>query len=117
MRRLAVCALVAGLGLAACGPVESTIMINDAEVAIEAARLVESEEYSPFEYVSAVEYLHKAKEKRNYSEFEPAIDYALKAERFAEEAKKNALESPDRGKAGGTGAGVDSAFDNGDLLD
>lgn len=74
--------------LAACGPTQSTIVINEAEVAVERARLSGAEERAPYEYFSATEYLHKAKEEWGYSDFEAALDYASLSKQFAEEAKK-----------------------------
>ncbi len=72
----------------ACGPTQSTIVINEAEVAVERARLAGAEQRAPYEYFSASEYLHKAKEEWGYSDFEAALDYAALSKQFAEEAKK-----------------------------
>ena len=72
----------------ACGPAQSTVVINEAEVALERAMLAGAEKKAPYEYYSAGEYLHKAKEEWAYSDFEAALDYATLAKQFAEEAKK-----------------------------
>lgn len=55
---------------------------------MERARLAGAEQRAPYEYFSAAEYLHKAKEEWGYSDFEAALDYAALSKQFAEEAKK-----------------------------
>ncbi len=86
------CTLVALLS--ACGPVQSTITINEAEVAFEKATLTEANVKAPYEFYSAQEYLHKAKEEWGYSDFEAALDYADLARKFSEEAVKKAKGKP-----------------------
>ncbi|MDD5308824.1 MAG: DUF4398 domain-containing protein [Deltaproteobacteria bacterium] len=46
---------------------------------------------APYEYYSALEYLHKAREEVGYSEYEPAIEYAREARTFARKARDIAL--------------------------
>jgi hypothetical protein len=82
--------LAAAATLSACGPTQSTIMINEAEVAFEKASLNDAARKSPYEYYSAQEYLYKAKEEWGYSDFEAALDYATLARDFSEEAVKRA---------------------------
>lgn len=94
---LALFGLVGLYGLIGCGPVTSVTRIYDASVAIEAARAAQADRYAVYEFVSAVEYLKKAKEEEGYSDFQMAIDYAAKARKFADEARSRALSSPDRG--------------------
>ena len=72
----------------ACGPAQSTVVINEAEVALERAMLAGAEKKAPYEYYSATEYLEKAKEEWAYSDFEAALDYAALSKQFSEEAKK-----------------------------
>ena len=74
----------------------TTGAVADATVAVEAAAGVEAERYATFEYVSAVEYLRKAREEEGYSDFQQAINLAQQARTFAEEAKTRALANPDR---------------------
>ena len=81
-------AVALAAGAFACGPTQSTILINEAEVAFEKARLNEAEKKAPYEYHSAGEYLHKAKEEWGYSDFEAALDYAALSKQFSEEAIK-----------------------------
>jgi hypothetical protein len=94
--RVLATALVAA-GAAACGPVTSTMTVNEATVAVEAAQAVDAERYALYEYASAVEYLKKAKEEEGFSDFQAAVDLARKARDFAEKARQRALASPLRG--------------------
>jgi hypothetical protein len=77
-----------------CGPVQSTSRISDAEVAFERARVVEAHEKAPYEYYTAIYYLHKSKEEWGYSDFEAAYDYARDARQAAEAAILKAKEDP-----------------------
>ncbi len=79
---------------AGCGPVRSTQAISKAEVEFERARVAGAHKKAPYEYYSAKQYLHKAKEEWGYSEFEPALDFADQAERAAESARRKAKEDP-----------------------
>lgn len=81
---------VAVVGLAGCGPVESTAVINDAQVALAGARAADGEKYAPYEYTSAELYLEKAREERGYADFQPAIEYARKAREMARQARVKA---------------------------
>ncbi len=54
---------------------------------------------APYEYYSALEYLHKAREEVGYSEYESAVDYAREARSFAKSAREHALRySRERGR-------------------
>lgn len=81
----------------ACGPVQSTALISEAEVAVEKAATVKADSYAPYEYYSAREYLYKAKEEWGFADFEAAMDYATLSKKFAEEALKKTKESPYQG--------------------
>ena len=85
--------LLAVLGVG-CGPIQSTHKISQAEVALERARVVEAHRKAPYEYFSAKNYLHKAKEEWGYSNFEASFDYANQAKRAAEAALLKAKEDP-----------------------
>jgi hypothetical protein len=89
-------ALLLTLGLSACGPVESLVVLNQANLNFEAAQRSEAGRYSPYEYVSARERIHKAREEMNYSDFEVAIDLALEARKMAAQAREKALTHPER---------------------
>lgn len=90
--------VVAALAMAwvGCGPVESLVVINQASLNIEAAQRYDAERFAPYEYYSATERMHKAREEMNYSDFEVAIDLALEAKKFAEQAREKAITHPDR---------------------
>ncbi len=90
MRRLPVLLVLLG-ALAACGPVQSTAYLLDADVALEAAHTADAEMYAPYEYTAARLYLQKAREEVGYSDYEVALDFAKKASKFANEAKKKSL--------------------------
>jgi hypothetical protein len=77
-----------------CGPVNYISQVSfKASSAVEAARAAQAERYAPYEYTSAVEYLHKAKEEAGYADHQAAVRFGQKAEEMAEKAKKLALEA------------------------
>lgn len=87
------------LGAAGCGPITTTNNVAKARVAIAAAEAASAEKYAVYEYVSAVEYLRKAREEEGFSDFQAAIDYAAMAQDFAEKAKNRAEADPNRAGA------------------
>lgn len=89
-------AVLAMIFLGACGAVISTPTIRDAELAISAAGMEQAEEYATYEYVSAVEYLDKAKEEWSFSDYQHAEEYAARARDFAETALQRAVANPNR---------------------
>ena len=90
MKHLSV--LVAAVSLlAACGPVKSTSNLLDAEVQIQAARTAGAEKLAPYEWTAANLYLHKAREEVGYSDYQAGVDFAVKASRFANEAREKAM--------------------------
>jgi hypothetical protein len=46
---------------------------------------------APYEYYAAIEYLRKAREEVGYSDYEPALEYAREARKFARKARDIAL--------------------------
>ena len=100
-RALALMLALLALTLGACGPIDAASAIADAKVAIEMARVSEAERYSPYSFTLARLYLRKAKEEQHYSCFEAAIDLAVRARKAAEEARRKALASPERGEPAG----------------
>lgn len=84
-------ALLAGLGLAACGPTQSTALIMDGDVQLESARTADAPKLAPYEFTAAEAYLHKAREEQGYSDFEVSIDYGRKAVKFGTEARQKAM--------------------------
>lgn len=85
--------------LAACGPVQSTAYLLDAEVQIEAARTAQAERYAPYEWTAANLYYRKAKEEVGYSDYEQAVDFAQKAQKFAVAARDNAMKTTRKDEA------------------
>ncbi|MBZ4395093.1 DUF4398 domain-containing protein [Myxococcus sp. MISCRS1] len=90
MKKLTVLVSVAG-ALAACGPVKSTANILDAEVQIQAARTAGADKLAPYEWTAANLYLDKAREEVGYSDYQAGVDFAVKASRFANEAREKAM--------------------------
>ena len=76
--------------LAACGPIQSTGALIDADVEIEGARAAGGATAAPYEFTSAEAYLHKAREQSGYAQYEAATDFASRAREFAKEARKKA---------------------------
>jgi hypothetical protein len=91
MRAAYACGLFALLG---CGPVQSTAYLMDAEVQLEAARTAQAERYAPYEWTAANLYYRKSKEEIGYSDYQQAVDYAQKAQKFAAQARDNAMKAP-----------------------
>ena len=85
------------LVVGACGPVTSTRYLNQAEIAIEQARLEDAEEFATYEYVSALAYYSKAQEEWGYSDYQHAEAYAERALDFARQARQRAQGSMERG--------------------
>jgi hypothetical protein len=92
MKRLA-CAFLALAGLAACGPTSyvTTVTVRATE-AVARAREAGAEQAAPYEYVSAVEYLHKAREVGGHARYEAAVRYGRRAIEMAEQARAVAIE-------------------------
>ena len=102
MKNLTVLVAVAG-ALTACGPVKSTANILDAEVQIQAARTAGADKLAPYEWTAANLYIAKAREEVGYSDYQAGVDFAVKASRFANEAREKAMSvagSPDTGDRG-----------------
>jgi hypothetical protein len=100
MKKLTVLVAVSG-ALVACGPVKSTANILDAEVQIQAARTAGADKYAPFEWTAANLYLAKAREEVGYSDYQAGVDFAVKASRFANEAREKAMTVAGSAEAGG----------------
>ncbi len=81
---------------AGCGPVQSTSALIDADVELEGARAAGAATAAPFEFHSAEAYLHKAREKSGYAQYEAAIDLANRARDLAKDARKRAAAASNR---------------------
>lgn len=80
--------------LVACGPVEYISQVTlRAGSELAAAKAAGADKYAPYEYTSAVEYLHKAREEEGYARHQVAIRFGKKATEMARKAKKIALNS------------------------
>jgi outer membrane biogenesis lipoprotein LolB len=93
-----VLAFLAIATLAACGPIQSTAALIDADVEIEAARAAGADQSSPYEFTGAVVYLKKAREVTGYSQYEAGTRFARKAVDLAKEARKNAVAASNKGQ-------------------
>jgi hypothetical protein len=83
--------------LAACGPIQSTAALIDADVELEAARAAGAAQSSPYEFTGAEAYLHKAREVDGRAEREKAARLARRALELARQARKNATAAPNAG--------------------
>lgn len=88
--RILVLVLVPGLG-SGCGPLLSTVLIQQAATELEGAKAANAQSYAPYEYTGAELYLEKAREQHGYAEFAPAVDFAYKARELARKGKEKAL--------------------------
>ncbi len=100
MGKLIVGSMVLALSAMACGPSVSHSRVRAAQVALAQAKVAGAQEHAPFEYVSAQEYLFKARFQQSYSEFRTAIDFAEKSWSFANQARKKAELAIKLGKTG-----------------
>lgn len=82
--------------LGACGPVQSTSALIDADVALEAARAAGAPAAAAYEYTSAETWLHKARETQGRADYEASTRYARKAAELAAAARKKAQENSGR---------------------
>jgi hypothetical protein len=78
---------------AACGPIQSTAFLIDAETMLEEARAAQATRLTPYEWTAASLYYSKAREEVGYSDYEQAVDYARKAVEFATRARDGALKA------------------------
>lgn len=82
---------LAGLALAACGPV---LYVSDvtrkATDAVEAARAVHADKYAPYWWTRATQYLHKAHEVAAHADFQAANRFGRIATESATKAAEEA---------------------------
>ena len=87
-RKAVLCLLVVG----GCGPVEYlNVVTRRAAGEVAAAKAAGAEKYAPYEYTTATEYLHKAREEEGYADHQAAVRMGQKAEDMAIKAKQIAL--------------------------
>jgi hypothetical protein len=83
-----VCSLTAGVG---CGPVQYISQVTqNAASEVAAAKTAGADKLAPYEYTTAVLYLHKAREEAGYSDYQAAIRFGRKAELMARKARRMA---------------------------
>jgi hypothetical protein len=76
--------------LAGCAS-QFTVARIGAEVAVEGARAAGAASAATYEFTGAEAYLHEAKVKAGYAQYEAAIAFAQKARTLAQEAKDKAI--------------------------
>jgi hypothetical protein len=94
-------ALGAALGLVAgCGPIEYMSQVSGrAATALADAKRAGGEQFAPYEFTAATEYLRKAREEAGHSAYQVAIEYGREAEEMATRAEAIARERSTKGSA------------------
>jgi len=80
--------LIILVGFYSCGPIQSTVEINQATVEIQSAYRVGANKTAPYYYYKAKSYLYKAKDERAYSDFAEAIKLAVESKKLAMKARE-----------------------------
>ena len=93
----------AGLG---CGPIGSTSLIGDAEIAVARAHAADGDTRAIYETTSADLYLQKAKEEQGHARYGPAMELAKRSVELAEAATLKAS----RQRAGATPTAPGATF-------
>jgi Domain of unknown function (DUF4398) len=76
----------------ACGPVQYITQVSKtASAELASAKAANADKYAPYEYTSAVEYLHKAREEEGYADHEAAVHFGKVAADMAQKAREIAL--------------------------
>lgn len=76
----------------ACGPVQYITQVSKgASAEVAAAKSANADKYAPYEYTSAVEYLHKAREEEGYADHAAAVHFGKIAQDMAQKAREIAL--------------------------
>jgi hypothetical protein len=90
--RAAACALVLGVSLAACGPIQYVNTVTrGASSALDEARSANADKLSPYWWTRAVEYLHQARVLAAHSDFQAANRFGRLARDAAQKARDEAL--------------------------
>lgn len=85
--RLALAVALLAAGSAACGPIAYLNEVTRrADDAVAAARRAEAEKYAPYWWTRATQYLHKARERAAYADFQGANRFGRLATAAAEQA-------------------------------
>lgn len=76
-----------------CGPIGYVNQVTrKASASVAAARDVKADEYSPYWYTLAVEYLHQARREAALADFQAANRFGRQSHEAAERARKEAIE-------------------------
>ena len=86
--------VVLALALGACGPIA---YVNDvtrkASSSVDQARAAEADKYAPYYWTRAKEYLHKARERAAYADYQGANRFGRLATEAAQLAEQTAIEA------------------------
>lgn len=89
--------VIAGLfAFSACGPIQVSSAVGDAEEAIEAALIADAQINARYEYWMAVLYLEKAKRVDGRAEYEAASELAVESLNYAKAAVEQAAKEKKR---------------------
>jgi Domain of unknown function (DUF4398) len=102
------------LVISSCGPVEYMGQVGmKARKSISSARQANAEKYSPYEYWSAKYYIERARYKAGYADYQDAVRYGEKSEKFSKKARslsqRNKSRNIDLGKEGDSSASGDDS--------
>lgn len=111
--RVAALALGLAMAVGACGPIQYIAQVpRGAAVDLEAAKAANADKYAPYEYTSAVEYLHKAREEEGYADHQAAVHFGKIAQDMAQKARQIALAQAASGTPPPSPPPVDSDNEN-----
>ncbi len=83
---LAITAIARGRA-SGCGPIEYiSIVTFEASTALATAKGLHADRVAPYEYTSAVEYLHKARELGGFARYQQSVELGKKARDFGNKA-------------------------------
>lgn len=86
--------VIVGFALAACGPVAYVSEVTrKASDRVERARAAEADKYAPYYWTRAKEYLHKARERAAYADYQGANRFGRLAAEAADLAEQAAIEA------------------------
>lgn len=97
---LIICAVGLPLFAGACGPIQYVRSVTGtASRLVDEAREVDAEKWAPYDWYTATAYLHMAREKVAYGDFQNAIKYGDNASESARRAKRLAVMKQAEAKA------------------
>lgn len=108
-----VLSLVAALLAVGCGPIEYVNQVTrKASSEVAAARSVNAEEWAPYYFTLAVEYLQKAHEEASRADYQAANRFGRKSHSAAIKAREIAVERARKGEKPGPPPELDDKDDN-----